>query len=302
MRIAETRAGERVALDEPVGQSQFAAQFAHLVLEQLAQGLDQPQFHARRQAADIVMRFDRDRRTAERAHRLDHVGVEGSLRQELDIADLLRLFVEDVDERGADRFALFFGVGDAGELFEEQVARVAMDQRDVVMAAEQVDDLLSLARPQQAGIDEDAGQLVADRLVQQRRRDRGIDPAGEAAHDVTPSDLTADLVDRLAAEQRHRPVAAAARHLVREVAQQLTALRRVDDLGMEQHAVKPALVIGNRRRSGAASLAATVRNPGGNASTRSPWLIHTCSRPPFGHNPSNSRHSPRMSINARPNS
>ncbi len=113
------------------------------------------------------------------------------------------------------------------------------------MAAEEADDLLGLARPQQAGIDKDAGQLVADRLVQQRRRDRGIDAAGQAAHDVTPSDLAADLVDRLAAEQRHRPVAAAARYVVREVAQQLTALRRVDDLGMEQHAVKPALVIGN---------------------------------------------------------
>jgi hypothetical protein len=32
-----------------------------LVLEQLAQRLDQLQFHALGQAADIVMRFDRDR-------------------------------------------------------------------------------------------------------------------------------------------------------------------------------------------------------------------------------------------------
>jgi hypothetical protein len=50
-----------------------------------------------------------------------------------------------------------------------------MDQRDVVMPAEEAHDLLGLARPQQAGIDKDAGQLVADCLVQQRRCDRGID-------------------------------------------------------------------------------------------------------------------------------
>ena len=100
------------------------------------------------------------------------------MRQELDIADLVRLFVEDVDEGGADRLALFFRVSNSAELFEEKPARIAMDQRDVVMAAEEADDLLRLARPQQAGIDKDAGQLVADRLVQQRRRDRGIDPAG----------------------------------------------------------------------------------------------------------------------------
>ena len=36
---------------------------------------------------------------------------------------------------------------------------------------------------------------------------------------------------------------------------------------------------------GAASLAATARKPGGKASTWSPWLIQTCSRPPFGHKP-----------------
>src|SRR5205085_11186619 len=159
----QTRTREWVTVDEPVGQAQLAAEGAHLVLEQLAQGLYQLQFHAGRQAADIVMRLDRDGGAAARAYRLDHIGVERALREELDIADLVRLFVEDVDEGGADRFALFFGVGDAGELFEEQLARVAMDQRNVVMAAEEADDLLGLARPQQARIDKDAGQLIADR-------------------------------------------------------------------------------------------------------------------------------------------
>jgi len=33
-------------------------------------------------------------------------------------------------------------IGDSGELFQEQAAGVAMDQRDVVMAAEQAHDLL----------------------------------------------------------------------------------------------------------------------------------------------------------------
>ena len=88
---------------------------------------------------------------------------------------------------------------------------------------------------------------------------------------------------------------------MRKVAQQLAALRRVHDLGVEQHAVKPPLVVGDRG-IGRASLAATARKPGGKASTLSPWLIHTCSRAPLGHRPSNSRHSSMMSIKARPNS
>ena len=67
-----------------------------------------------------------------------------------------------------------------------------MDQRDVVVAAEEAHDLLRLALPQQAGIDKDAGQPVADRLVQQRRGDRGIDPAGQTADDPAAADLAAD--------------------------------------------------------------------------------------------------------------
>ncbi len=96
----------------------------------------------------------------------DHVGVERPLRQKLDVAELVRLLVEHVDKSGADPLALFFGVGDAGELRQKQLAGIAMNQRDIVMPAKQLDDLLGLAGTQHAGIDKDAGQLVADRLVQ----------------------------------------------------------------------------------------------------------------------------------------
>ncbi len=48
-------AGEGVAADETVGQAQFAAQGADLVLEQLAQRFDQFQAHLFGQAADVVV-------------------------------------------------------------------------------------------------------------------------------------------------------------------------------------------------------------------------------------------------------
>ncbi len=60
-------------------------------------------------------------------------------------------------------------------------ARVRMDQRDVVVVAEQPDHLRGLAFAQQAVVDEDAGELVADRLVDQHGRDRRIDAARQAA-------------------------------------------------------------------------------------------------------------------------
>ena len=44
-----------------------------------------------------------------------------------------------------------------------------MHQRDVVVPAEQVDDGFGLVQPQHAVVDEHAGELVADRLVDQHR-------------------------------------------------------------------------------------------------------------------------------------
>ena len=61
------------------------------------------------------------------------------------------------------------GSGDAGEPFQEHGSRVLMDKRDVVVPAEEARDLLGLALAHEAGVDEHAGELRPDRLVQQDR-------------------------------------------------------------------------------------------------------------------------------------
>ena len=116
--------------------------------------------------------------------------------------DLGRLALEGLDEQPADGLALGLGVGDAGERAEEFRRRLDMDQRDVVVVAEQPHDLVALAGAHQAVVDEDAGELVADRLVDQHRRDRGIDAAGEAADHARLADLGADRLARLARGRR----------------------------------------------------------------------------------------------------
>ena len=55
----------------------------------------------------------------------------------------------------------------------------------------------------------------------------------------------ADARDRLAAERRHRPVAAAAGDLVGEAAQQRGAVRRVHHLGVELQAIEAPRVVGD---------------------------------------------------------
>ena len=60
-------------------------------------------------AADIVVRFDRDRRSAGERHALDHVGIERALGQEFGAANLLCFGFEHIDEQFADGLALCSG-------------------------------------------------------------------------------------------------------------------------------------------------------------------------------------------------
>jgi hypothetical protein len=86
-------------------------------------------------------------------------------------AKFLALRFERLDEQPADGLALLLGVADAGQRVDERVGCVDVNQRNVEMAAEQRDDLAALVEPHQAVVDEDAGQLVADRFVDQLGRD-----------------------------------------------------------------------------------------------------------------------------------
>ena len=129
---------------------------------------------------------------------------------------------------------------------QEDVCSVDHDQRNVEVAAEQRDDLCGLARPEQAGVDEHAGELVADRLMQQQGGDRGIDAPGQAADHPAAAHLVADAHGCRLPERGHRPVAMAAGDPAREVLEQGLAARRVHDFGMELHAVDAPGVVGDR--------------------------------------------------------
>ena len=63
------------------------------------------------------------------------------------------------------------------ELGEEALLGVDGDERDLEVVAERGDDLLALVLAHQAVVDEDAGQLVADRAVHEQRGDARVDAA-----------------------------------------------------------------------------------------------------------------------------
>ena len=182
-------------------------------------------------------------------------------------------------------------------------AASATTERDVEVAAEQLDHLLGLARAQQAGVDEHAGQLLADRLVQQQRRDRASRPRPRGRRSPAPAPTCSRMrsIARLA-KARHRPVAAAAGDPVGEVPQQRAALaacaRPRGGTGRRRSAAR-------RRRSRRTASPPRSRPPESPAAARRPCRRGSSrpgSRAPGSNRPSNSAQRPTTSMKARPNS
>jgi len=82
------------------------------------------------------------------------------------------------------------------------------------MVAEGRDNLLTLVLSQQAVIDEDADKLAANRLVNERCGNGGIDAAAQAAYHCGAAHLPPDGLDGFARKIAHFPVAGTAADVV----------------------------------------------------------------------------------------
>ena len=149
---------------------------------------------------------------------------------------------------------------------------------DAEMTGERRHDLIAFVEPEQAVVDEDAGQPLADGAVQQCRDHGGVDTAREREQDAVAADIAAHPLDAVVDDRGRGPARRAAADFVHEPAQNARALVGMGDLGMELDAVEAA-VSSAIPAIGALSVDAMRLNPAGKALTRSPWLIHTSSRP-----------------------
>ena len=243
----QPRPRKRLPLDDLLGQPQLPPHGAHLILEQVAQRLDQLEAQIVGQPADIVMRLDRRRRAARaRARALHHIRVGRPLHQIVHLAQLPRRLLEDGDERLADPLPLRLRIRHARQLFEEAIARRDGAQVDLQLARERLLHLLALAAPQQPVVHEHAGQLIAHRAVRQRRRHRRVDAPAQPADHPPIAHLRANLRHCLADKVLGGPIARAAADVDHEVAQQLAAVGRMHHLGVKLDPVAP-LPVGHRR-------------------------------------------------------
>src|SRR5439155_9347324 len=97
-------------------------------------------------------------------------------------------------------------------------------------------------------VNDQARQLARDRAMDEGGTDGRVDTPGKGAEHSPASNLVSDGARRLLDEGRRLPATAATGHLVEEVAQDLAALWRVNDFGMEGDAKPPGLVRHRRDR------------------------------------------------------
>src|SRR2546425_1011671 len=145
----------------------------------------------------------------------------------------------------ADDFALLFRIADAAQRRIELLGGVDVDDLHVHVLREGVHHLRRLVQAQEAVVDEDAGELLADGAVDERRGDRGIDAAGETEDHLVAAHLAFYFLDRFRYIVRHAPVAAAVADLAHEAPEDLRALARVRHFGVELHRIEAPRLIGH---------------------------------------------------------
>ena len=238
---AEAGTRERLAHNEILRQTELKAELTDLVLEQHAQRLDDLlEVDEIRQTADIVMALDDG---CVILAGLDDVRINGALCEVIHLADLradlLAHLLEGADELRADRLALVLGVGQTLERGKELVLFVHADEVEVPLG-ERLLDLVALVLAHQAVVDEDAGELVADGLCDERGGNGAVHAAGQGQQDLAAADLLADGGDGGAHIVAHVPGAGTAADAVEEVADHILTMLGVVDLRVELHAVEAA--------------------------------------------------------------
>ena len=175
-----------------MGQAKGLAHHPDFVLEEELQGLHQFKLHILRQAAYVVVRFD--------AVGLQNVGIDGALGQEVDALQLFGLIVEHLNEFLSDDFPLGFGIGDTGQLVQETVHGVHIDQVGVHFVTEDLDHLLRLPFSEQTVVYMNTDQLLANGLDQQGGHHGRVHAAGQSQQHLLAADLRPQLGNLLVDE------------------------------------------------------------------------------------------------------
>ena len=113
------------------------------------------------------------------------------------VADPPRLLLEHLHEDPPDRAPLFFWIDHAPERRKEIPGRVDPANGKMEGAGEGLQHLVGLPLAQKPRVDEQAGELRTDRLMDEKRRHGGIDAAAQPREHSSRPDVPTDRVHGL---------------------------------------------------------------------------------------------------------
>ncbi len=158
--------------------------------------------------------------------------------------------LEHPNELGPDHLPFRLGISHAGEQLEKTFRRIDVFEFDLKILDEDSLHRLGLVFAQQSVVNEDAGELIANRLVQKRRRHRRIDAAAQPEHDFLVAHLLADALTGFVNERAHRPIHRAMADAEEEILDDLVAARGVRHFGMKLKRVELLRGVFDRREHG----------------------------------------------------
>ena len=215
-----------MAVEQLGRQPQQAADGTDFILEQAFNRLHEFEFHILRKPAHVVVAFDDSGGIAVQRNTFENVRINRSLSKERRV-DLCGGFREYVNELFADDLALLFRVLNALELVEETVGSVNVTEVHVKISGKHFLHHFGLVLAEESMIDEYAGQLFADRLVDQCGNNGRVNSAGKTENDFFVADLPADVAHSLFHELLHRPGTGTAALLHAEIDSVFHLLQRI---------------------------------------------------------------------------
>lgn len=213
-------AGEGVSHDELLVEAELASELADLILEELAERLNELEAvalgHALGQATDVVVSLDGLAGTLE-GDALNDIRVEGALQEELNLAGAVRvggfllnafgLHLENVNELATNEAALGLGVSDTLEAVEELLAGVDDGEVNAQVALEGLLDILGLVETQAAIVNHDGMEAVTDGLVHQLGSNSRVDATADGTENLASwANELADASNPLFNKTGHGPL------------------------------------------------------------------------------------------------
>ncbi len=177
---SKPRARKRLSPYQIFMKTDFFAQCAYFVLEQISERFHKLEFHFFRKSAHIVMRFDHRRRSPECRKRFDNIRIQSSLCQKFRVFYFSGFIFKHIHKHFADDFPFLFRVSDSCQRGQKPVFGIHKADNNIKILFQRLFQLFSLVFTQKSVVHKDTGQIFPHSLVNKHCRDRRINAAAES--------------------------------------------------------------------------------------------------------------------------